>query len=150
MELMKSIFRRTQFQNWNADKQFQHAYFPGGLFCNLKNLAGHTKNFHLVQNISLCVFSSNSRYKMKKTVRLQNSCCNLSNNNQFQMVIRFIFLVTCTAQEMKFSIKDFFSKCGQIRRKLRIWSHLQKKMEKRIFFIQISYACSEIGIQSMV
>ena len=32
-----------------------------------------------------------------------------------------------TAQKMKFSIKNFFSKCDQIRRKLRIWSHLQKK-----------------------
>ena len=28
---------------------------------------------------------------------------------------------------MKISIKDFFSKCDQIRRKLRIWSHLLKK-----------------------
>ena len=32
-----------------------------------------------------------------------------------------------TAQKMKFSIKDFFSKCDQIRRKLLIWSHLLKK-----------------------
>ena len=40
-----------------------------------------------------------------------------------------------TAQKMKFSIKDFFSKCDQIRRKLRIWSHLPKKflMENFIF-----------------
>ena len=28
---------------------------------------------------------------------------------------------------MKFSIKDFFSKCDQIRKKLQIWSHLRKK-----------------------
>ena len=28
---------------------------------------------------------------------------------------------------MKFSIKDFFSKCNQIRSFLRIWSHLLKK-----------------------
>ena len=28
---------------------------------------------------------------------------------------------------MKFSIKDFFCKCDQIRRKLEIWSHLLKK-----------------------
>ena len=28
---------------------------------------------------------------------------------------------------MKFSIKDFFSKCDPIRRKVRIWSHLLKK-----------------------
>ena len=32
-----------------------------------------------------------------------------------------------TAQKMKISIKDFFSKCDQIRRKLQIWSHLLKK-----------------------
>ena len=40
-----------------------------------------------------------------------------------------------TAQKMKFPIKDFFRKCDQIRRKLRIWSHLRKKtlMENFIF-----------------
>ena len=40
-----------------------------------------------------------------------------------------------TAQNMKFSIKDFFSKCDQIRRFLRIWSHLLKKslMENFMF-----------------
>ena len=40
-----------------------------------------------------------------------------------------------TAQKMKFSIKYFSSKCGQIRRKLQIWSHLLKKslMENFIF-----------------
>ena len=32
-----------------------------------------------------------------------------------------------TAQKMKFSTKGFFGKCDQIRRKLRIWSHLLKK-----------------------
>ena len=31
------------------------------------------------------------------------------------------------ARKMKFSIKDFFSKCDQIRSFLRIWSHLLKK-----------------------
>ena len=34
---------------------------------------------------------------------------------------------TFTAQKMKFSIKDFFRKCAQIRSFLRIWSHLLKK-----------------------
>ena len=40
-----------------------------------------------------------------------------------------------TTQKIKFSIKDFFSKCDQIRRKLRIWSHLLKKflMENFVF-----------------
>ena len=46
-----------------------------------------------------------------------------------------ISVITNTAQKIKFSIKNFFSKCDQIRRKLRIWSHLLKKslMENFIF-----------------
>ena len=45
-------------------------------------------------------------------------------------------------KKMKFSIKDFFSKCDQIRRKLRIWSQLLKKslMENFSFFL-----CSVLG-----
>ena len=45
------------------------------------------------------------------------------------------FVVSVTAQKMKFFIKEFFSKCDQIRRNLRIWSHLLKKslMENFIF-----------------
>ena len=46
---------------------------------------------------------------------------------------------TSSAQKMKFSIKDFFSKCDQVRRKLRIWSHLLKKsLMKILFFVQWS------------
>ena len=43
-----------------------------------------------------------------------------------------------TAQKMKFSIEDFFSKFDQILRKLRIWSHLLKKslMENFTFLVQ--------------
>ena len=38
-------------------------------------------------------------------------------------------------KKKNFSNKDFFSKCNQIRRKLRIWSHLLKKslLENFIF-----------------
>ena len=45
------------------------------------------------------------------------------------------FTSRTTAQKMKFSIKNFFSICGQILRKLRLWSHLLKKslVEKFIF-----------------
>ena len=40
-----------------------------------------------------------------------------------------------TVQKLKFSIKNFSSKCDQIRMKLRTWSHLLKKslMENFIF-----------------
>ena len=40
---------------------------------------------------------------------------------------------------MKFSIKGFFSKCDQIRRKLRIWSYLLKKsLMKNFIFCAVS------------
>ena len=42
---------------------------------------------------------------------------------------------TDNAQKMKISIKDLFSKCDQIRRKLRMWSHLLKKFLVEIFFL---------------
>ena len=48
----------------------------------------------------------------------------------------FCILILILAQKMKFSIKDFFSKCDQIRRKLKIWPHLLKKslIENFIFY----------------
>ena len=43
-----------------------------------------------------------------------------------------------TAQKMKFSIKDFFSKCDQIRRKLQVRSHLLKKsLTKNFIFCAV-------------
>ena len=52
-----------------------------------------------------------------------------------QMSFRWNKGMEDTAQKMKFSINDFFSKCDQIRSFLRIWSHLLKKylMENFIF-----------------
>ena len=52
-----------------------------------------------------------------------------------QQIMQYLTYTLFTAQKMKFSIKDFFSKCDQIRRKLRIWSHLLMKslMENFIF-----------------
>ena len=41
----------------------------------------------------------------------------------------------------KFSIKNFFSKCDQIYRKLRIWSHLLKKFLMEIFFYVFYIFC---------
>ena len=50
------------------------------------------------------------------------------------------------AQKMKFSIKDFFNKCNQIRSFLRIWSHLLKKslMENFIFSAVKLLQCDNI------
>ena len=50
------------------------------------------------------------------------------------------FAKIVTLQKMKFSIKDFFSKCDKIRRKLRNWSLLLKKslIENLIFWAVFS------------
>ena len=46
---------------------------------------------------------------------------------------------------MEFSIKDFFRKCDQICRKLRIWLHLLKKSltENFIFCVVWIVSCSK-------
>ena len=51
--------------------------------------------------------------------------------------------IVLTAQKIKFSSEDFFSKCDQIRSKLRIWSHLLKKslMENFIFCVVFAFSC---------
>ena len=48
----------------------------------------------------------------------------------------------CTAQSMKLSIKDFFSKCDQIRSFLWIWTHLLKKSLTRNFI----FLCSDPSV----
>ena len=55
--------------------------------------------------------------------------------NWFARLLQVLTYMTNTAQKMKFSIKDFFSKCDHIRSTLRIRSHLLKRssMENFIF-----------------
>ena len=59
----------------------------------------------------------------------------LCNNSMLQLTELMPRMPTFITQKMKFYIKDFFSKCDQIRSFLRLWSHLLKKylMEKFIF-----------------
>ena len=58
------------------------------------------------------------------------------NQQNLQENSRDGILFIVTAQKMKFSIKDFYSKCDQIRNFLQIWSHLLKKslMENFTFY----------------
>ena len=56
---------------------------------------------------------------------------------QFFFSRNFHFAAQKNAQ--KFFIKDLFSKCDQIRRKLRIWSHLLKKSFMKNFFFCVVF-----------
>ena len=53
--------------------------------------------------------------------------------------------IFCTARKMKFPIKDFFSNCDQIRRKLPIWSHyLKKSLMENFTFRAVSGKISKL------
>ena len=62
-------------------------------------------------------------------------CNELGCKKQFWILVWVLVCLLNSAKKLKFSIKDSFSKCDQIYRKLRIWSHLLKKslMENFIF-----------------
>ena len=51
---------------------------------------------------------------------------------------------------MKFPIKDFFSKCDQIRRKLRIWLHLLKESLIENFIFSGVYPAANFPVQSHI
>ena len=50
-----------------------------------------------------------------------------TRNSDAQIILETIVASMTLHKKMEFSIKDFLSKCDQIRRKLKIWSHLLKK-----------------------
>ena len=60
-------------------------------------------------------------------------------------------IIDSTVLKMRFSMKDFFSKCDQIRRKLWIWSHLMKKslMENLILCEDTPKICLEISLETI-
>ena len=59
------------------------------------------------------------------------ACNGLMSGHKFKTVI--------TAQKMKFSIKDFFSKCNNIRSSLRIWPNSLKKSLTENFNFYAAY-----------
>ena len=89
-------------------------------------------------NILLYDFHDKSVLHEKLTINLLRSLLVFAFSiawvklKQIQFVV---YLASFTAKKMKFFIKDIFSKSDQIRRFLRIWSHLLKKslMENFIF-----------------
>ena len=90
----------------------------------------------LTDGFYLLITDMSARYRLVQTYRLQNhsyifGCISYwrTAGNDYQIITKL------AAQKMKFSIKDFFSKCDQTRSFLRIWSHLLKKslMENFIF-----------------
>ena len=60
-------------------------------------------------------------------------------------IMQYLIGLIIAAQKMKYSIKDFFSKCYQIWKKLWIWSHLLMKTVMENFIFCAFYLISEKG-----
>ena len=97
--------------------------------------------FYIVGTYVLCCLPSFWYYLLTWLCRK----CFSNEYKPHRTWIRFFFKLLITfhaAQKMKFSIKDFFSKCEQIRSFLQIWSHLLKKSLMENF----AFLCSVIHL----
>ena len=89
-------------------------------------------NIYLILLLFFVLFLEKILEPLKKSTEFNSKL----KKFKFRIIqVSVLEFVANTAQKMKFSIKNFFSKCDEIRKKLRIWSHLLKKslMENFIF-----------------
>ena len=107
---------------WNADVHTQWTVF----FTVLKP---YLRRF-VLENITSKYRAPSCHFKRDNLILDYKTMFSISSN-----IFERIFIPLYTAQTMKCPIKDFFSKCDQIRSFLRTWSHLLKKsiMENFIF-----------------
>ena len=100
--------------------------------------------FHTVAGLLKLNSQEISRHSKEVLTQPALTCSKLKIGNTLEQSVKYealnyfhimLHLRYLTAQKMKFSIKDFFSKCDQIRSFLWIWLHLLKKslMENFIF-----------------
>ena len=95
------------------------------------------------------------KFKMIIFWRYLDSCYSYADKIcfkwRFDLGFAKLNLLSCLTlhKKMKFSIKNLFSKCDHIRRKLRIWSHLLKKSLMENFFLwNVRHNCFPL-IQSL-
>ena len=86
---------------------------------------------------------------LKFWLSVLNKCCffrQLENSVGFNLSGETNIIII-TAQKMKFSNKDFFSKCDHIRSFLRMWSHLlQKSLMWNFIFCAVNEYVSHFQI----
>ena len=77
----------------------------------------------------------NIKFKLESLNSIKISEVTKVKNGRLEIHSGFMVQIIYTARKMKVSIKDFSSKCDQIRSFQRIWSHLLKKslLENFIF-----------------
>ena len=121
---LEILAEHTQKPNfWKKTKYKRHSTLK--FFFLLKNVSVFLtrKTYFWFGKYTLVVWPYNWCHQWSHVIIL--SMCAISNS--------------CTAQKMKFSIKDFFGKCDQIRSFLQVCSHLLKKslMWKSFFVLSL-------------
>ena len=99
---------------------------------------------HLWRNMIECRFRSIARKREELTIVptfCVEKCIRFPLGSPFRVLWVETFFRSWSLRtlhkKMKFFIKDFFNKCDQIRRKLRIWSHfLKKSLMENPFVVQ--------------
>ena len=97
-------------------------------------------------DVALCSCTSwQHKWIFQNMIFSWTSCITFDTSSAFHLAHRnclaSLTKLSLNALKMKFSIKDFFSKCDEIRRTLRIWSHLRKKsLMKSFIFCAVSVA----------
>ena len=89
---------------------------------------GHNRYFRAANLNIKAVGNNYARANERKHTKLEKSRLGMPISSKW------------TAQKMKFSIKDFFSKCDQIRSFQRIWCHLLMK-----YLLENSILCCRDG-----
>ena len=105
------------FISWSSRITVLHPLFTVALLPTVKNLCQNyffKKQYLCDKVFAMLIHLTKNPYRYRKFKNICYwNCCRAGWMN--------------TAQKIKFSIKDFFSGCGQIRSCMQIWSNLLKK-----------------------
>ena len=106
---------------------FESMFDPLDSLCHSMNAI---ENMHEVRFPNIYILSNIIYYILPLTVIIAMAIKSVGFSKVRQTLSNMLH-----CKKKKFSIKNLFSKCDEIRRKLRIWSHLPKKslLENFIF-----------------
>ena len=101
--------------------------------CHISSLKMSFKEINLYVNLSSVNAWRNIIFKIQATIAY------FFTQQTFFAVCFCCVNIYITAQKMNFFINNLFSKCDQIRRKLRIWVHLLKNSTTESFTLRPPY-----------
>ena len=128
MSALHTTFSKTRIKKRSMSQSLSLSpFFKIGVLKNLTNFTGK----HLRWSLFLIKLHVNFLIKFTPFFSDCLLWLLLKHKKMRKITIKDYDHYHCT--KMKFSIKDFFSKCDQIRTFLRIWSHLLNKSLMQIF-----------------